>query len=286
MRRLILAALFWALTAAGASAACPGPMADCPAGPNTRSDIAPAGIHADAVISAAGALVSGTSDDVTLAALVATCSASGGRIKLPAGKILMDGTGGQSITLNNCALEGTGVPSVGNATGGNGGTMFVFTSLTVRPFTCGKNWALVGINFYWPGNTTGAVAYPPFMSDDGVNLCGDAYIDKTVFVNPYQAFVQGAANSWENFIVSNSILYATKDFFALKKTGGSFVINNILGGPGPWFNLCPPCKASGGTNASRNASFLHALNNGGGQGLTLAATEHGDVQLGAFRVAG
>ena len=277
MRRLMLAAVSWLAMSAAAEAACPATITDCPS--PTYNDVTVnhlfiKGVPNANTISATdyGVKADGvTSNDVAMNAAVTACSAVSGHLILPPGQILMDGTGGQSIVMKNCHMEGAGVPAVVNSTLANTGTMFLFTSLTVRPFTCGRDWALTGINFYWPNQTNGTTVYPPFMSGDGVNLCGDAYIDKVVFVNPYQAFVQGAESSWENFIVSNSVLYATKDFFALRATGGSFVANNILAGPGPWFQLCPACKAAGGgTAASANASFLHALNRVGGTGVGIS----------------
>jgi hypothetical protein len=273
---LLLAALAVGRPALGAS--CAARMADCPDGPNTRAEVAPLGLHANAVIDASGALVSGTSDDVTLAALVAKCSAGGGRLKLPAGKILLTGAGGTSIPMTNCHLEGTGVPG-GTATNG---TTFILTSLAVPPFICGQDWAWSGINFYWPGNTTGVVHYPPLMTDSGSAACGNAYLDKVVIANPYDGFVHNTSESWANFIISNSIMYATHDLFALKKTGGSWVLNNILAGPGPWFSICPGCKATGGTAASANSSFFHPLDVSNGQGMTVSVANVNTFNWGHF----
>jgi len=230
------------------------------------------GVKADAVIDANGALVSGTSDDAAMQSAVASCSLIGGMLVVPPGNILLNGTGGVSMNMNKCDIVGAGNPVVSTLSGGPIGTTFIMTSATTSPFVCGKNWGWSGINFYWPTNTTGIATIPPLMADTGGNVCGDAYINNVVIVNAVNAFVQSTTDSWENFIISNSILYSTKDMFALKKTGGSWVINNILAGPGPWFNICPPCKASGGTNANRNSSFVHAVNNGGGQGISVSAT--------------
>ncbi len=149
MRRLILAVIFWVVMAAGAHAACPGVMADCPNPPNTKAEIAPIGIKADGV----------TSDDVALKAVVDQCAANGGRLKLRAGRILLPGAA--TITLNNCYLEGTGIPAGKDATVPSQGTMILLTSTTVKPFVIGSDWAISGINFFWPNQTTGTQAALP-----------------------------------------------------------------------------------------------------------------------------
>jgi hypothetical protein len=210
----------------------------------SKQDVA-TGLAADSV----------TSDDVALKAAVDACAAKGGRLILPPGKILL--TGAATINLQSCTLQGSGFPA-GSTTTASLGTTILLTSTSVKPFIVGKNWSVVGVNFYWPNQLDGLTVYPPLFSDDGLNEVSRAYIDKVVIVNAYDAFKQTtSAISWGDLTITNSEIYAVHDRLSISNTGGSFVLSNLLDGPGAWFSMCPACKASGGNNAAANNRWLH-----------------------------
>ena len=272
MRRHLILGLLLSLfslfsTGAAHAAACPGIPSNCgdPMQTTTSGSVMYAkafGVKADGV----------TSDDVALKGAVDACNAIGGKLLLPPGKPLLDGTGGQPITVNNCAIAGTDVPGLGGGAGITTGTTFLLTSTTVKPFILGSNVAFIGVNFYYPNQTNGTTVYPPLFSDDG-NPSGDIgefYFENVTIINPYIGFQQ-TNFSWANLILSNSTLYAVKDGFQLKTTGGSFVMNNVLLGPGPWVTINPAAKTNGAANAAAAANtLLHVTANGGTGGVTIS----------------
>ena len=201
-----------------------------------------------------------TPADAALKAAVDTCAATGATLYLPPGRILLSGAGAVSINLRQCALMGSNVPAAGT-TVGSLGTVIYLTSTTTKPFILGSNWAIIGVNFFWP-NQGGAspTVYPALFSDSGgeVNV---GYMDNVHIINAYDVFVQTHNTSWGNIFITNSAFYAMHDAFALSNIGNSFIISNSDFSPAAWLTLC-----AFGTScvqainyASSNASMFHAL---------------------------
>lgn len=216
-----------------------------------------------------------TSDDVALKARVDACNAKGAALILPAGKILL--TGAASITLNGCVLYGSGAPGYGQATAGaalNKGTTILLTSTTVKPFILGEGGGVIGVNFYWPNQTTGLVVYPPLFGDaGGATFSTGFYFDHLTIFNAYDGWAQ-TNSSWGDLFVTNSTLYAINDLFRLSSTGGSFVMSDLLLGPGPWFNANAAVKTNGAGNvAAAKNSIIHAISHPVGvPGVTISLT--------------
>lgn len=237
------------------------------------------GVVGDAVLGAGGNTVtSGTDNTVSLNAAINYCASKGTKLQLPPGLIWIKGSGTYgSITtiLKNCGIFGSSVSaySVPYETT-SGGTTLLFTNTTVKPFEAHSSWSFTGINFYWPLQTTGTTAYPPLISDDGVNGISRAYLDHVVIVNAYDAIVETPGIGWSDMMFSNSSIMATRDLFSLSDTKGSFVLSNLIMGPGPWFTVCPTCKTTGGNNSAANSTIIHVT---AGSGVTISA-----VNMNAF----
>ena len=178
-----------------------------------------------------------TSNDVNLAADLTACSVVGAQLVLPPGQIKLDGTGGVSSNLQNCNVVGSGAPAVAG-TSIPGGTTFLLTSTTVKPFICHLGWSMEGINAYWPNQVSGTTIYPPFVTDDGTNQCGHAYINNVNLINSYDGFIQNSGTSWVDLKFSNSTMFAVDDLFRWGLTGDSIAMTNMRFTPVPWFDLC------------------------------------------------
>ena len=203
--------------------ACPGVMADCPVGSNTKAEVAAIGLKADGV----------TSDDVALKALVDQCAAGGGRLVLPAGRILL--TGAATIQIRNCHIVGTGVVQSTKGDVASYGTTILLTSTTVKPFTMQNSWGITGVQFYWPNQLDGVTPYPPLFSPtagDGTSTYG-WYLDQVTIVNAYDGIVASGGS----FRVTNSWLYAVNDMFRISNIGDSFYVSGVHFTPGPWDTL-------------------------------------------------
>lgn len=202
------------------------------------------GLHADGV----------TSDDAAFSAALTACEAKGTTMWLPPGNILFTGT--TTMTLQNCTITGSGFFS-GDA--GSTGTTILLTSTSVKPFLARGNWSIIGVNFYWPNQTTGLISYPPLISDDGATGGGRFSLDRVNVVNAYDFMVGSAAVSWGEFTVSNSLLYAVHDLFAFGTIGDMPHITNIQASPGSWLGICNfTCESAVNAGDQHNRLF-HAL---------------------------
>lgn len=196
-----------------------------------------------------------TSMDAILKTATDACNAAGGKLILPPGRILL--TGAATTTVNGCTINGAEVPAYTQGVTIPSGTTFYLTSTTVKPFILGQSGGFIGMNFYWPNQTNGVTVYPPLFNDDGTTQSSGFYFNKITIINAYDAWVQ-TSNSWGNFFFTESSGYAVHDLFQLRTTGGSFVLSDLLLGPGPWFSLCGACKTGGaGTAAAAVANIFH-----------------------------
>lgn len=178
-----------------------------------------------------------TSDDVALASAITYCGTKGARLILPPGKILLTGASSTTATIQNCTIQGSGFPLGIGATPASFGTTILLTSTSIKPFILKLNWAIEGINFFWPNQTSGTTAYPPLFSDNGVDRVGTGYIDKVIIVNAYDGFKSTASIDWSNINISNASMYAVHDLFTLSLSGDSWRITNIHFTHGPWANI-------------------------------------------------
>jgi hypothetical protein len=266
MRRPLILGLFFWLVSFAANAACPGDPSTCgnPMMTETSGSVMYAtafGVKADGT----------TSDDVALKAAIDACSTKGTKLILPPGKILLNGNGSSTITIKNCNLEGVGYPGgVGIFGPASNGTMFVLTSTTVQPFILGRNWALNGLNFFWP-DQTGAVVYPPLFTDDGVNSTYLGYIHNVAILNAYDAFKATTSGDWSNIDISDSSLYAVHDLFHLFGSGDSWRITNVHFTHGNWAAMVgyPTVQAYLNT-ANANNTIFHIYSGGYPATVTMA----------------
>lgn len=218
-----------------------------------------------------------TSNDQALGLALYACSQAGTKLLLPPGQILLTGaalSGNATRLLQNCSLEGAGIPAGAAQTGPSLGTMILLTSPTVVPFNLGQNWSLEGINFYWP-NQTGAVFYPPLLAGDGVHTVGHAYVNNVIVVNAYDFVAQSNYNvsgscpgtyassscpeAWGDVKFSNIDTFAAHDNFRWNATGDGMIMANMRVLPGAWLNMCgfsPSCNGWVGTAAS-TSRWIH-----------------------------
>jgi hypothetical protein len=218
------------------------------------------GVKADAVISSPG-VVTGTSNDIAVAAALAACTSNGSTLIWPPGEILMNGAA-QGI-LQNCAQKGAGVPaSVG--LNNPGGTTFLFTSTTIAPFICGTSWSISGVNYYWPQQLNGTTIYPPLISDNGSAGCNHASFDHNTIINAYDGFSQTSGTGWGDFKISDNTMYAVHGLYNLSNTGDSFALSNNRYTPGPWLGVCgssTACETAIDAGIAVNA--IYRVNSGG-----------------------
>ena len=205
------------------------------------------------------------SDDVALARAAEECDARGGRLILPAGKILL--TGAATITLDHCSMEGVGAPA-GDHTGAYG-TTILLTSETVPPFILKTGWRISGINFYWPNQSNGTTPYPPLFSDGGKSS-GFAHgvIDNIVIVNAYDGMTTTPGGGSGDVKISDSTMWAFHYLFNLTNTGDSWALSNNRFTPGPLLGICKfaaDCEEAINAGSRVNAIF-HAT---AGKGVTL-----------------
>lgn len=210
-----------------------------------------------------------TSNDVALANAVNACAAAGTALYLPPGQILLSGAA--TINLRNCAVHGVGVPGGLLGTPSSYGSMFLFTSISVKPFNIGSNWSMSDVNFFWPNQTVGTQFYPPLFSPvSETTSTTDWYLDHVNIINAYDGIVTGGGR----FNVTDSNIYAMRDAFRVANIGDSFRLNGIHFTPGPWFtmtNFTAPY-----TNVSSTNVILHAQA-GGNNTINFSA-----VNIGAF----
>lgn len=204
-----------------------------------------------------------TSSDAALQAATNYCTSIGGKLSIPPGRLVLDGTGSVSSTLKDCTLIGQGFAGATNGDTQSYGSTVLLKSTTQNPFICGNNWALYGLNFFWPGQT-GATSYPPLISDDGAHTCGLVYLDHIVVINAYDGFVASAGIDWSNWDISNSSLFAVNDLFRQNSSGDSWRLNNIHFTHGPWAGLIGyPTVASYLNTADENNTILHITSGNG-----------------------
>lgn len=211
------------------------------------------------------------SDDEALARAAERCDAAGGRLVLPAGKILL--TGAATIVLNHCAMVGAGAPA-GDKTG-EYGTTILLTSETVPPFRLETGWRISGINFYWPKQTSGATPYPPLFSDGGKGHGFDhGVIDNIVIVNAYDGMTTTPGGGSGDVKISNSTMWAYHYLFNLTNTGDSWALSNNRFTPGPLLNTCAfsvECEAA--INEANHVNAIFHVTAGGGVTLVVNSTE-------------
>jgi hypothetical protein len=211
------------------------------------------------------------SDDLALARAVAECNERGGRLVLPAGRILL--TGAATITLDHCAMEGVGAPA-GDHTGAYG-TTILLTSETVPPFILKTGWRVSGINFYWPNQASGATHYPPLFSDGGKGS-GFAHgvIDNIVIVNAYDGMTTTPGGGSGDVKISNSTMWAYHHLFNLTNTGDSWAFSNNRFTPGPLLNTCSfsaECEAA--INEANHVNAIFHITAGGTVTLVVHSAE-------------
>lgn len=168
--------------------------------------------------------------DTALAAAITQCSALGTKLVIPQGIYVLDGSHAPSI-LNNCSIEGSGVPGTGFGFS-SPGTLIELTSTSVSPFKLGTTCEIRGVNFFWP-TQTGSTVYPPLFSDVGVSQVGPCVFDNVNVVNAYDIFTQTSA-ALGGLRMTNSTLYAVHHGFTLKALGDGFALANNRYSPAMW----------------------------------------------------
>jgi len=212
-----------------------------------------------------------TSDDVALASAAAACDAKGGRLVLPAGKILL--TGEATIVLNHCSMEGVGAPA-GDKTG-DYGTTILLTSETVTPFRLETGWQISGINFFWPKQETGKTVYPPLFSDGGKGKgFVHGVINNIVIVNAYDGMTTTPGGGSGDVKIANSTMWAYHYLFNLTNTGDSWAFSNNRFTPGPLLGTCSfreACETA--INDANHVNALFHITAGGTVTLVVGSTE-------------
>lgn len=229
-----------------------------------------------------------TSDDVALKAAADACNTAGGHLILPSGTILLDGTGGNSIVLDGCWMQGSG----GNAgyTGKTQGTTFNITSTSVSPFKLEKNFKVSDASFYWPNQTDGITVYPVLFADGGTGATvrmTHGIISGVTIVNAYDAITVTAGGGTGDVKVLDSTIFAVHRAFTLLNTGDSWVFNNLRMTPGPWLNICnnsAPCMAA--VNAGGLVNSIFDIASGGTVTITLSNTVTFDWRYGIYIESG
>ena len=192
-----------------------------------------------------------TSDDAAVKSAMAACSGAGTTLWFPPGKILLNGSAG-TIPVSNCSFRGSDI-AAGSTSTQSLGTTFYLTSTSVPPFTCGSNVTMKGVNFYHP-NQTGAVVYPPIITDDGTNGCLKWVIDNVVIVDAYDGIKQTSVAGWGDWKFTNFEGFAAHDLFSLSTTGDGFLFSNVRILPGAWLQMGGATTAVG-TAASTQKVF-------------------------------
>lgn len=202
-----------------------------------------------------------TDDSIALNNAATACNAAGGRLWLPAGNILL--AGASTVTLNHCAMYGTGATG-GDSTGFPYGTTVSLISTTVKPFIIEAGVTIYGINFYWPNNVTPAgnvpIVYPPLFSDggSGPTQFNHDVIDNIAILNAYDGMSTTTGLSSGDVKISNSTLWAYHNLFTINATGDSWALANNRYTPGPVLNVCNfsvNCEATINTGIAQNAVF-------------------------------
>lgn len=213
-----------------------------------------------------------TPDDAALQAALTACTAASGQLILPPGRILITGGNGLSSRIDRCALVGSGVQPGTNLGVTSEGTIFYLTSTTagtnVPPFILGKNWAIQGVAFYHPNQTTGLIAHPALFVDDGANQNGIALVDNVTIVNAYDAFVQTSTVAWGAINFSNSRMFAARDLFRINNIGDALQFVNTTFTPGPWLQMCASACAAAVDNAAQNNKIFHVTSVAGQPGAS------------------
>lgn len=230
-----------------------------------------------------------TSNDQSLGMALAACSAQGARLVLPPGKILLTGatlTSTATRLIQNCALTGAG-PLTGGTISSAQGTQFNITSTSVAPFVLGQNFAVIGVNLYWPGQT-GAVVYPPaFVGQPGSGkYVARGYFQNVSLVNAYDGVAQSNYNSggscpgtyassscpetWVDVTFDNYRTFAAHDDFRWNFTSDGMTLQNVRVLPGAWLGLGGTAGQVG--TAAHSATAFHVASSGGGQ-VNINATD-------------
>jgi endosialidase-like protein len=195
------------------------------------------------------------SNDAALKAATTACTALGATLILPPGNLTLTGT--TSVVLSNCNITGSGAPA---SAGPNlpGGTTIQLTSTSTPPFICDLGWSLQGINFYWPGQTTGTKFYPPLITDSGTDTpgCGHFLVSNVQIINAYDGLVQTAGNqNWSDGKFSDSTFFAVHNLYSFNNLADSFTFSNMRYSPGPWGNICEaPASCAATVQAALNAA--------------------------------
>lgn len=177
------------------------------------------------------------SDDAALQAAINSCSAVGGTVYLPPGRILLTGAAG-TINLQNCRVVGAGSLSSADGSTITNGTEIDLTSTSVVPFTIGVGWEIENVNFYWP-NQTGAVVYPALFSSVTNGSAADFVLLNNNVINAYDV-INGVANSsWGRFYIEGGNYYATDAILKFAASiGDSSHLTSMHMSPGPWLSRC------------------------------------------------
>jgi hypothetical protein len=200
-----------------------------------------------------------TSDDVALKAAADACNAVGGHLILPPGTILLDGTGGNSVALDGCWMEGTGT-TTGRGISGAGstsGTTFNVTSTSVAPFKLGAAVKISNFNIWYPNQTTGAVVYPATFTDGGANGWSHVRIEDINCLNAWICF-KTTQNSGDVQIFGG-IQYAAHAVVSIgANTGDSWLIDHVRYTDGGWLSR-PECYSNACLTQINQASSGNAI---------------------------
>lgn len=213
-----------------------------------------------------------TSDDAAMKRAIDAASAAGTRLWLPPGRILMNGTGSQSIILANCAIYGTGQMGPGTPNEMQTGTTILLTSTNIQPFIMRKGWSMSGITFYWPNQLTGLTPYPWLMAPDAtLTATSQWYLDHVTIINAYNGIrLEGGP-----FIITNCIMYATNVMFQVTSIGDQFRIGDTEFTPGPWFSSVSGNAAQAAMSAVTDQNIIFRMMGGGINAVNLMLSNVG-----------
>lgn len=207
-----------------------------------------------------------TSDDAAMKKAIDACAAAGTTLVLPAGQILMDGTGSATINLKNCHILGQKIQAGKISSVPSMGTTVLLTSTTVSPFYIFDNWALEGINFYWPNQTNGSTVYPPLLSDDGTHGQAHVHIDHVGVINAYDFMQTTSTEGTGQVWITNSSMYAVHDLFRSNNVGDAWHFDANHFDPGQWLGISSfsPTIVAAIDYADQHNTLYHIATGGNG----------------------
>lgn len=200
-----------------------------------------------------------TSDDVALRAAVDLCATRGAKLVLPPGRIMLTGTAGP-ITVQNCAIEGAGVPA-GTSSVPSQGTLLLLTNTSVKPFVIGNSWSMTGINFFWPNQTTGTTVYPPLLNMD-IDSGRWRFFHNTV-INAYDVIGDTPGHGQGDWQINDNYIYAMHEVLRSSGQGDTVYVSRNDFTPGPWFNMDPANAHTAQALVARTNRIFHVENNVG-----------------------